>query len=383
MKDNDKASQLSFKDRRILALLNKAKDGDIEAFVQAYTFGIDAETFSINIENAKVNINGSVDPFSIDLKAIYDYDPDFYRNEMNLTEEDMIISEPSTVDATPNADSAIVAAIKIGLENVIGEVKSNFKKLDPLTGELGNINKKIDDVLMSLSELKSAPSKSSEDSLLYKKEMDILQKKVEQLLEENNALKKQLSAASNSKADAEKLKEENAKLYQFAYYDIKFKTKNNNALTETIKALKQGTSIAKVNICGQKEANEKYGLQKGDLRIKKVVEALTAKYSPDVIFRVNGDMFYVIPENEDVKTLYGNMTTLRDTLKSLDIRVAFDAQEYKGAKTLAEIDTNIANSKKTANTRTWAMDPVPDESEEDDGYREEDSLALLNSYRGN
>lgn len=391
-------SELNYRDKKILGLLEKARNGDLEAFIEAYTFGIDETKFSVKIENGVISLNGCIDPFTITLKEIYEYDIDFYKDYMGLTEKDLDIPEPESNAALDTLSDLAPVFNEIATKTeavqraVAGIKKSVTDSTDQITEEIRLQKEQIIKELRELLEKAPKPKAPipTNPDVNALKELERLEKECAALKNENKALKESaLDAAEQDKdgmqSKLQALMTENERLTKLAYYDAKCNVKNNNALNERLKSISQNTAVAEFSICGIKSVNEQLGFKSGDTMIRIVAESLKAKYSPEDIYRVNGDVFFIVSESGDKTSLYSTLATIRDGLYQQEIRVVFDAQIYAGPRTLADLEVSIKKLKSNPATtpiRTNIPNPIPAEpEEEDDGYREEDSEELFSSYK--
>ncbi len=389
-------AELNYRDKKILGLLNKARNGDLEAFAEAYAFGLDPEKFSVKIENGVIHLNGSVEPFDIELKSIFDFDEAFYRDCMCLTEADLEIPAPepeipenmkvicSKIDKNTESLQKIVSTVQDTIIEVSKKIKDElYTQNDVLLKEIKSI----------ISEHVSAPgiSASTPDPELLE-EIVRLKKENEDLLIENDLLKEVDEDADNSEISEEvialqnkidELTKEKDRLYQLAYYDTKCGVKNNNALNEKLKTLPKGAVVAEVSICGTKSINDKLGFKTGDVMIKIVSEDLKSRYSADNVYRVNGDVFFVLSEDSDVTSVYEKLAQMRDSLTSKELKIVFDVRAYAGSSSIAELEQSIKMLKTAPTPRPINIADTSDDNddEEDDGYREEDSEELFSSYR--
>ena len=93
-----------------------------------------------------------------------------------------------------------------------------------------------------------------------------------------------------------------------AYLDSLTGLGNRNAYIEVLKRLDgqiadgiADFSVAVFDINALKEANDKFGHEFGDLMIKTIAEIIKACVNTDLIYRIGGDEFVAILENEDEK----------------------------------------------------------------------------------
>ncbi len=352
---------INFKNRKVLELIERVKNKDIEAFVQLNMLDSVQEYYSYVIKDGYVCIEKPEFGIVLELKAIYEYDPDFYKEVLGLTEEDFNNDNEkiSEIDASDceryfkqiNQIYDTLISVKSSFERFVKEQKCEEK------GTIKSLECKIEE-LRKINEFRS--------------------KECERLEKERTELK------NNSVGN-----EEIERLKRLAYYDGKTKVKNYNAFEEKTNSLEYGFPIAEISICEQKKINEKYGFSLGDERIRQVVGEIAKKYSPNNIYRVFGDVFFVIPENSDEKELFENVSKIKDALKHLDIKVATGVQAFYGTDTFDKLDVDIKKAKTYEATSLWAtLNTESNENaedfevgEEDDGFIEEDSLALLNQYK--
>lgn len=93
-----------------------------------------------------------------------------------------------------------------------------------------------------------------------------------------------------------------------AYLDSLTGLGNRNAYIEVLKRLDgqiadgiADFSVAVFDINGLKEANDKFGHEFGDLMIKTIAEIIKACVNTDLLYRIGGDEFVAILENDDEK----------------------------------------------------------------------------------
>ncbi len=377
-----------FKEKKIVSLLDNAKNGDLNSFVQAHLLnnGFFEENIddSENVRALHICVNGE-ELFSLSMDELFAYDPDFCKEEMPNAKW-MIESENSEDVSQPQ--NSIVALDKIN-ENI--DVK--FREQKELLEKIGNdaIDKAEKNAFKMIDKLNTVTSMIEQ---LSDKQANNNQDEINALKAENARYKARLAELENAPVSSEEVetlkraleseKEKNQALYELAYSDMKFKVKNNNALNEALKNIVAGAAIAEVSICGIKELNSSRGIEKGDKMIGEVVDAIKGFYNEDEIYRIRGDIFYIIPKSsKDEKQLYSNLLTVRDQLKEEKIRVVFDAKTYKSRQTLKELSDMIEQAKKVKEFQTYTTPTIQEiEEEEDDGFRIEDNINLRRAYLG-
>ncbi len=368
---NDMGSGLEAKKEEIEKLLSSKKD----------------------LENKLNNMSSQVGAKDKRIKELTDTNSSLaHRNGQLAAENENLRATKRAPDTSGNEKE--IEKLKQELENTTknrdavkcenDELKANKEQLSErvknLVAEKTNLEEQLKKAKADATQRETAkPSQAQEEDSRAKAELSNANKRIAELEKELADVKAQLKAAKEAQAQMVSQTTDNSpakgvdseeieKLKRLAYTDVKTGVNNNNALNERLANVDSRRIIfAITGICGMKRINDLYGKKAGDACIKNVAEKLSAGFGPEHVYRIIGDQFAVLFENNEFTyaDVFGMISDIQKALKEEDINITFgvaDGVEYRTLSGVIEgVERQMKKFKDTeinADTRQWVQPKV-------------------------
>lgn len=242
--------------------------------------------------------------------------------------------------------SSIVISSDEGVENLKEEIR-NLKKE----------NEKLENILKKNKEYRKNDT-SREDLARLKADNNNLTQNYDKISRDYKVLEEK----------NETLAAENERLYTIAYTDTKTKVMNTNAFNRDFKKRNIAeTSIAIFNIRNTKSINENLGRKAGDGLIKTVAGMLAEAFGKENVYRVMGDQFYVLSNDETSLIMAANTVLAKCKDQRIEIIAGFGSGSEAASHNdiLAQAEENILRIKKSGqDVQPYMYQNVPTESKD-------------------
>ena len=242
--------------------------------------------------------------------------------------------------------SSIVISSDEGVENLKEEIR-NLKKE----------NEKLENILKKNKEYRKNDT-SREDLARLKADNNNLTQNYDKISRDYKVLEEK----------NETLAAENERLYTIAYTDTKTKVMNTNAFNRDFKKRNiTETSIAIFNIRNTKSINENLGRKAGDGLIKTVAGMLAEPFGKENVYRVMGDQFYVLSNDETSLIMAANTVLAKCKDQRIEIIAGFGSGSEAASHNdiLAQAEENILRIKKSGqDAQPYMYQNVPTESKD-------------------
>ncbi len=207
-----------------------------------------------------------------------------------------------------------------GAEERARAAESNLKKKEETLKEKDGKIQSLSSELAKKPKIDEAEIKKiTEERDSFKEKAGLLEREAEGLRETLEGLNDEIAKLSSvSAADVDELK-------RLAYEDGKFPmVLNSNAFNRDIEELgTDGVILSRVGIRGMKRINEVDGPAAGDNVIEAVANALVRAFPESGVYRVLGDQFNVVVDNETLNTVEGQLADVSRELYGQQINIAY------------------------------------------------------------
>lgn len=249
--------------------------------------------------------------------------------------------------------SSIVISSDEGIENLKEEIRNLKKENERLFSE----KEKLENILKKNRENRKNDT-SREDLARLKADNNNLTQNYDKISRDYKVLEEK----------NETLAAENERLYTIAYTDTKTKVMNTNAFNRDFKKRNIAeTSIAIFNIRNTKSINENLGRKAGDGLIKTVAGMLAEAFGKENVYRVMGDQFYVLSNDETSLIMAANTVLAKCKDQRIEIIAGFGSGSEAASHNdiLAQAEENILRIKKSSqDAQTYMYQNVPTESKD-------------------
>lgn len=362
------------------------------------------------LENRLNNMSSQVGAKDKRIKELTDTNNSLaHRNGQLAAENENLRATKQTPDTS--IDEKEIEKLKQDLENATkgrdtvrsenNELKSNkaqlLEQVKNLSAEKSNLEEQLKKVKADATQHETVKP-SQEDRTRFTAELNNANKRITELEKELTDVRVQLKNAKEALAQASNNGPVNGpdapdtaeieKLRRLAYTDVKTGVNNNNALNERLAKVDSRRIIfAITGICGMKHINDLYGKKAGDACIKNVAEKLSSKFGLEHVYRIIGDQFAMLFENNEVTyaDVFGMISDIQKVLKEEDINITFgvaDGVEYRTlGGVIEDVERQMKKFKDTEvneGTRQWVQPKVETKEPEKvkvEPVSEEDLLA--------
>lgn len=249
--------------------------------------------------------------------------------------------------------SSIVISSDEGTENLKEEIRNLKKENERLFSE----KEKLENILKKNRENRKNDT-SREDLARLKADNNNLTQNYDKISRDYKVLEEK----------NETLATENERLYTIAYTDTKTKVMNTNAFNRDFKKRNiTETSIAIFNIRNTKSINENLGRKAGDGLIKTVAGMLAEVFGKENVYRVMGDQFYVLSNDETSLIMAANTVLAKCKDQRIEIIAGFGSGSEAASHNdiLAQAEENIFRIKKSGqDAQSYMYQNVPTESKD-------------------
>lgn len=246
-------------------------------------------------------------------------------------------------------------------------VISSEEDTEILKEEIGNLKKQNERLFSEKEKLENILKKNREN-----RKNDTTREELAKLKADNNNLTQNYDKISRDykvlEEKNETLAAENERLYTIAYTDTKTKVMNTNAFNRDFKKRNiTETSIAIFNIRNTKSINENLGRKAGDGLIKTVAGMLAEIFGKENVYRVMGDQFYVLSNDETSLIMAANTVLAKCKEQRIEIIAGFGSGSEAASHNdiLAQAEENIFRIKKSGqDAQSYMYQNVPTESKD-------------------
>lgn len=189
---------------------------------------------------------------------------------------------------------------------------------------------------------------------------------------------------SSTESDAPALNVDLTEMEHLAYWDSKFPSiYNQNALNRDLNApdiMDKGYLLVKIALRGTKSINDEYGFQKGDMYISSTLDVLLDSFRNEKIYRVYGDQFILLLENEDENIIHGVLKDIKKILmndsKIISYAISSNSDYDNVFEWVKSLDIKLNSSKNDVLSQT-GVTPVDYEKTEENSSSPTDDMSAL------